>query len=189
MNKKLVFLFVILGLITIPLMADSCSHTNNADTQQTQQQNQNTNAADRLHKLHPYPPTTDSQELANQVEWYKRLQDPNKIAYIYLITRDGSVFAVYQIRAKCSSTNSQYSAPQTVVNGGAITGSSTFTPVVIDAPQPDGSYGQNEQAVFCFLNDSHRTMIEFSEQWQYIWSETPLNLTSAPTIVVIPNGK
>lgn len=189
-NKKfLALVFGILLAAALPLMADSCSQTNSSDQSQAQQQAQNNTANDKLHKAEPYPIMTDSQELHNQREWYLRLNDPHKVAYIYLITKNGSIFAEYQIIAKCSSTNSQYSAPDTVVNGGAIVGSSTYTPITVPAAQPDGSYGQNEQAVFCFLNDSKHTMIEFSESWDYLWSETQLNLTSAPVISVVPNGK
>ena len=184
-NKKLFAVVAfILCLVALPLMADSCNSTT-SDTQQ-QQQAQNSSANDRLHKANPYPVLTNSQELHNQVEWYKRLSDPHKIAYIYLMNTDGSVAFEYQIMAKCSSTNSQYSTPSEIHNYTSTGGGN----VVVPAPQPDGSYGQNEQAVFCFLNDAHQSMIEFSETWHYVWSEVPLNVHETPqTIVVIPNGK
>lgn len=157
-----------------------------AASQQAQQQDQNSSANDRLHKAEPYPVLTDSQELHNQREWYLRLNDPNKVAYLYLFSKNGSVVAEYQIIAKCSSTNSQYSTPSEINTDHSYQGNGVLA---VPAPQPDGSYGVNEQAVFCFLNDAKRTMIEFSEGWDYLWSEQPLNLTSAPSIMVIPNGK
>lgn len=192
-NKKfLAALVSIVLVVALSLIFASCSDTGGVNQSQAHQQQQNNTANDRLHKAEPYPVMTDSQELHNQREWYLRLNDPHKVAYIYLVTKNGSIFAEYQIIAKCSSTNSQYSAPATVVDGNAIIsngGSSTYNPQVVPAAQPDGSYGQNEQAVFCFLNDAKHTMIEFSESWDYLWSETQLNLTSAPVISVVPNGK
>lgn len=170
-------------VVAICLMAADCTSTPNS---QQQQQQQNSSANDRLHKQNPYPILTNSQELHNQTEWYKRLSDPNKIAYIYILNNDGSAAAIYQIRAKCSSTNSMYSTPSEIHNYSSADGGN----VVVPAPQPDGSYGQNEQAVFCFLNDAGQHMIEFSESFHYIWSEIPLDIHTTPqTIVVIPNGK
>lgn len=185
-NKKLLaFVAFVLFLVALPLMADSCSGTSTPDVQATQQAS-NTSANDRLHKANPMKPLNNSQELHNQVQWYERLSDPNKIAYIYIMNNDGSVAAVYQIRAKCSSTNSMYTTPSEVQAHTSADGGN----VVLPAPQPDGSYGQNEQAVFCFLNDAGQHMIEFSESWHYIWSEIPLDIHTTPqTIVVIPNGK
>lgn len=193
--KKIVVPVVFVFLVIVLSVAFSaCNDTSSGvNGSQAQQQQQNNSANDRLHKQNPYPVLNNSQELHNQVLWYERLADPNKIAYIYLMNTDGSVAFEYQIRAKCSSTNSQYSAPSTIVDGNAIVSngaSSTYNPQVVPAAQPDGSYGQNEQAVFCFLNDAHQSMIEFSETWHYVWSEIPLNVHETPqTIVVIPNGK
>lgn len=182
-GKKSALLALFVICLTTALMADSCD--SGPSSQQSQQQAQNSGANDRLHKAEPYPVLTDSQELHNQREWYLRLNDPNKVAYIYLFSQ-GKLVAEYQIIAKCSSTNSQYSTPSEINTDHSYQGNGVLA---VPAPQPDGSYGVNEQAVFCFLNDAKRTMIEFSEGWDYLWSEQPLNLTSAPSIMVIPNGK
>lgn len=182
-GKKVALLGLFVFLVTTALMADSCDGT--TTSQQQAQQQQNTSANDRLHKAEPYPVLNDSQELHNQREWYLRLNDPNKVAYVYLFSQ-GKLVAEYQIIAKCSSTNSQYSTPSEVHYDQGTAGGGN---IVVPAPQPDGSYGANENAVFCFLNDAHRTMIEFSEAWQYLWSETPLQLTTPPEIVIVPNGK
>lgn len=175
-------LFLVLG-------AADCGSSPAANQQATQQA-QNTNAANTQHAGVPYP-NAGTTELNNQKKWYETLSDPNKVAYIYLFSA-GKLVAVYQIIAKCSSTNSQFSSPDQVVNGDAIInpGTTSYTPISINAPQPDGSYGQNEAAVFCFLDNAQRSMIEFSETWQYLWSDVPLNIGSAPDVIqVIPNGK
>lgn len=177
--------FGVLVVMAIALMGADCTSTPMPDVQATQQA-QNTSANDRLHKANPMKPLNNSQELNNQVQWYTRLSDPNKIAYIYVFNNDGSLAYEYQIRAKCSSTNSMYTTPSEVQAHTSADGGN----VVIPAPQPDGSYGANEDAVFCFLNDAGRHMIEFSATWHWLWSEIPLNVEVTPrTIVVIPNGK
>lgn len=183
-KKWLAVVPAILFLVALPLMADSCDGSPSS-SEQNKETVQNQDAATKLHKAEPYPQMSDSQELHNQREWYLRLNDPNKVAYVYLISQ-GKVMAEYQIIAKCSSTNSQYSSPTQVEEHNSQYGGGN---VPLPAPQPDGSYGENEHAVFCFLNDAARTMIEFGESWQYIWSETPLHLSTPPEIVVVPNGK
>lgn len=171
------FVFLALG-------ADSCDGTTTSQQQVDQTNNNDQSAA--LHKAIPYPKLTWSNELQNQYDWYERLNKKNEVGYIYVIAYN-LVYGPYQTIGKCSSTESQYSAPMSIDTSHAYNGNGVVT---VPAAQPDGSYGQNEAAIFCFLNDSSRTMIEFnSAAMGWVWSEKPLvGLPTVPGSAVIPNG-
>lgn len=170
------FVFLALG-------AGACDFGSTPSQQQTDQ-NYNNDQAARLHQAVPPPHLTWSNELANQKEWYLRLNRKDEVGYIYVIAYN-LVFGPYQVIGKCSSTESQYSAPMSIDASHAYNGNGVVT---VPAAQPDGSYGQNEAAIFCFLNDPQRTMVEFNSQW--IWTEKPLvGLPTVPGSAVVPNGK
>lgn len=174
-----IFVFLAFG-------AAACDWGSTPNQQQTDQ-NYNNDQAARLHHAVPPPHLTWSNELANQKERYIRLNRKDEVGYIYVLTYT-LAYGPYQVIGKCSSTESQYSAPASVVNGGDIIQAGGSVPVVVPAAQPDGSYGQNENAIFCFLNDSQRSMVEFNGMW--IWTEKPLlGLPTVPGSALVLNGK
>lgn len=188
--KKTIVAILVLAALAIPLMADSCSGVNTQNSNDLQSQEQDQNAAHRaqLVKAQPYPQTSNSSELQNLRQYYLRTQDPKAVNYVYVITTAGQVIAEYQTIGKCTSTESVYSAPQSVVDGGSF--SSSNQPVTVPAPQPDGSYGQNGNGLICFINNAAQSMfILYQGSNTLLWSQIPLGLTTAPLIEVVPNGK
>lgn len=127
-----------------------------------------------------------SNEVANICERYRRLSDPNRVSYVYLVSNTGGFFGEYQVKGKCSSTDSQVTNPQTTKTDDQ--GASGASITTLDAQQLDGSYGQNEQAIYCYIDDKEQTMIEFNTQ--FIWVDSPLPVVMPPNVpVVVPNGK
>lgn len=184
-NKR-PWLFAIVALCALLLSVAACD-SGSPSSQQNQDQTNNNSAAVDLHKVVPYPKLTWSNELANQAERYKRLNAPNEIGYVYVIAYN-LIYGPYQVIGKCSSTESLYSSPASINTDNEYQGNGV---VAVPAPQPDGSYGQNESAIFCFLHDANKTMVEFGGGGTgWIWTEKPLvGLPTVPGSAVVPDGK
>ena len=190
-KRTLLFIGLVLGTVLLGLAAcDSGSPASTPNAQDVQQSEQDINAAQRakLAKAEPYPQVNDSSELANLRQYYLRTADPNAVNYVYILSPYGQVIAEYQTVGKCTSTESVYSVPQSVVTND--TGTNGIASVTVPAPQPDGSYGQNGNGLICFINDAKRSMfILYQGSNTLLWSQEPLGLTTQPVIQIVPNGK
>jgi len=106
-----------------------------------------------------FKPLVASEEMHNLLMRIQRQNDPNHISYVYFFI-NGIPYPVkhYVIRGKCSSTDSQAVNPDQPINdsNGNPNGGT------ISASQLDGSFGTNEQGIFCFVNDAARTMVTWS---------------------------
>lgn len=184
-NKR-PWLFAIVALCALLLSVAACD-SGSPSSQQEQDQSNNASAAQNLHKVIPYPKLTWSNELWNQSERYKRLNAPDEVGYVYVIAYN-LIYGPYQVIGKCSSTESQYSAPTTIDTSNYTAGDGE---ALVPAAQPDGSYGQSENAIFCFLHDANKTMVEFGGGGTgWIWTEKPLvGLPTVPGSAVVPDGK
>ena len=132
--------------------------------------------------------TAQSSELHNLCKRMQLLDDPNRVSYLYLTAANGAIFAEYQIIGKCSSTMSNV-IPDEVkqVDTG---GTNSVSSVMVPNKQLDGSYGQNEPAVFCYLDNKEQSLVEFNYYVVgFIWSSTRLTLTTPPAIVQVFDGK
>jgi hypothetical protein len=118
----------------------------------------------------PAPTMTYSLERQNQIERAKRINDPNKIGYVYELSVDGKVINYYVIKGKVSSTNSYLVPDEVVVYSGGAT---------VQAPDIDGSYGDNQNAIYFF--DTDGSMHEWKGLYEY--SESPLKITTALTLI------
>lgn len=140
--------------------------------------------AQKLTNAQPYPLSqmTNSAERANLRERLLRMNDPNKLGFIYEMTQNGQVIAEYPIKGKVTSTASQL----TNTNLPVYTGSSGIA--TVDSMSDDGSYGPSEggtNGVFFFTTSG--VLVEWNGIWQY--SDSPLQLTSKPLITVDANAK
>lgn len=124
----------------------------------------------------PVPILKDSLERRNLVRRYILLSDPNKIGYVYILSRSGSPLGFYTIRGKVSSTSSQLTNPQQIACAGSGDRRACGT---IDQAEPDGSYGTNGDGIFFFTTEG--AYVE--TQADYIFSDQPLNV-DAPQLIV-----
>lgn len=155
----------------------------NTDVAQQQLDLQGTTGAytKQLTTAEPYPVAAmqDSAERANLRARLIRLNDPNRIGYVYALSSTGQVMAFWTIRGKVSSTGSQLSNTQNVLGYGGSWGAP-----VVDSMGDDGSYGPEEcqsQGIFFFTADTD-SLVEWCGPWMY--SDSPLKLTTAPIITV-----
>jgi hypothetical protein len=157
-----------------------------APDSQTQGQAITEQYASKLTTARPYPlgAMTDSAERANLTERLLRMNNPNKIGYVYEFTQNGQVIQHFTIKGKVSSTASQLTNTQNIVD----MCSSGYCPVAVDSMGDDGSYGPEEggdNGIFFFTTAG--VMVEWNGTWLY--ADAALDVTSAPLITMSGDAK
>src|SRR6266513_1205464 len=174
------------SLIVVGLVAAACTDQGGSNSQ-SQGQAVTEQYATKLSTAEPYPLSAmnDSSERKNLAERLVRLNDPNKIGYLYGLSSTGQVMAFWTIKGKPSSTGSQLTPTQQNRQGDCQGGCTN----VVESMGDDGSFGPEEcsaSGIFAFTADAN-ALIEWCGPWFY--SDAPLKLTTAPLIVVDPNAK
>jgi len=153
----------------------ACSDTPKS-TAQKEGQAQTEQAFQQQSAAVPYPvdKLKDSLERRNLRERLLRQNDPNKIGYVYILSF-GRFIGYYTIKGKVSSTQSQMTTDQLVVQADFGEG---WESQVVSAPGDDGSYGPNEDGVFFFTTEG--AMVQVSTE--YIYSDQPLAVNNVPEL-------
>jgi hypothetical protein len=161
------------ALLAVALTAGGCQ-----DSPQATREEMTYNAQNQERLVHAVPPPvlTDSQERRNLVKRYQTWNHPNKLSWIALISY-GKVMATYTVKGKVSYVSSQLTCPQQIV------WYNTSTSHAVESPEPDGSYGNNGDAIFFFTVDGAY------REWKgdYLVSDQPFQLTTPPQIVATVN--
>ena len=131
----------------------------------------------RLATAQPPPQIAVSLERKNLIERLKRLNTENKIGYVYLMSKAGSVMAFYTISGKVSSLNSLLTTPEQVVLD--CSGPGGCGRYNLPSPDFDGSYGKNPEGIFFFTTSG--ALVEWSGD--YMFSDQPLKMSTAPVLV------
>jgi hypothetical protein len=135
----------------------------------------------KLTNARPYPlgQMNDSAERANLTERLLRMNNPNKIGYVYEVTQNGQIVQHFTIKGKVSSTASQLTNTQNIVD----MCSGTYCPVAVDSMGDDGSYGPEEggdNGIFFFTTSG--VLVEWNGI--FLYSDAPLELTTPPLITM-----
>jgi hypothetical protein len=151
--------------------SDGCNDVKTGQSTKVEMEQTETNQQ-RLATAQPPPQIAVSLERKNLIERLKRLNTENKIGYVYLMSKSGSVMAFYTISGKVSSLNSLLTTPEQVsrVNGYSFT---------LPSPDFDGSYGKNPEGIFFFTTSG--ALVEWSGD--YMFSDQPLKMSTAPVLV------
>jgi hypothetical protein len=123
-----------------------------------------------------------SQEIINLCDRAKRINVQNMQSCITLFAKNGAVVGFFPVKGKVSSLNS-YLLPSWQAQWDHYDGTGS---AVTDAPDIDGAYGQNADAIFFFTADTNAYI-----EWQgdYFWSDQCLTPTSSPLLVRNVAGK
>jgi hypothetical protein len=162
--KKIVAGIAALGLV---LGLSACS--DNSSNAQTQGQALTEQAFEQQSKAVPYPASElrSSLERTNLKERLIRTNKPTAQGFVYLMSF-GKVIGYYTVKGKVSSTQSQMTTDQLIVND--CIGCSTRS--VVNAPGDDGSYGANEPGIFFFTTEGQMVTTNLD----YIWSDNPISI-------------
>lgn len=131
----------------------------------------------------PAPQLDTSQERINIKRRLERFNVENKISYIYLVSY-GKVMAFYTVKGKISSVNSYMTPMERLVDNKGepcskwISGSSVPC-YTVEAPDLDGSYGSNGDAIFFFTTED----IYVEWRGEYMLADQPLKLSTQPELV------
>jgi hypothetical protein len=101
------------------------------------------------------PRVTKSLERENIKRRIEFINQPDKIGYVYLLSENGQLIKEVQVLGKVTSLNS-YLTPMEEVKVIRHDGDSSRymeTPVTVQAPDLDGSYGENQNGIFWFTPD------------------------------------
>lgn len=127
----------------------------------------------RLETTQPAPKLSYSLERQNQIDRTKIINDKNRLGYLYLLSDDGKVVDFVVIKGKVSSTKSYLVPDETLANA------NISDSAVIQAPDIDGSYGENQEAIYFFEADGQ--MGEWNGKYRY--STKPLKITTSVVLV------
>ena len=166
MKKNIVCLLIVLSLI---LMLVGCD-----DTPMDKEYKMNMEQIDKFQQTQPVPQINYSSTRAGVIKRIERWSDPNKISYIYLVSY-GRVMAFYTVKGSVESKRSYLSPvlrPLSGYNG---------TYPVVDAPDVDGTYGDNKDSVFFFNSDD--VYVEWSGD--YLWVDQPLQFATQPELIYV----
>lgn len=139
---------VLAGFAALALTAAGCTSTGPAaDTPQGKADALRDQTSKQQEAAVPYP----ADKLRNPLDrknLHDRLisnNDPNKISYVYLISMTGEPYAYFVMKGKLTSTESTMLPTDAVIDA---CNSTEYCPTVVQGGGDDGTYGQNEQAVF-----------------------------------------
>lgn len=129
----------------------------------------------------PIPKLQNSLERENVKKRAELFNTPDKISYIYLVNY-GKVMAFYTVKGKVSSLQS-YMVPtdKLVREGGGVCdwGSPVGSCYTVQAPDIDGTYGDNVEGIFFFTTEG--AYVEW--HGDYMMSDQPLRLSTQPELV------
>lgn len=129
----------------------------------------------------PIPQISTSQERINVAKRAELFNSEDKISYIYLVNY-GKVMAFYSVKGKVSSLQSYMAPMQKIIRADGSSCSEYGSPsscFTVDAPDIDGTYGENVDGIFFFTTEG--AYVEW--RGDYMMSDQPLKLTTQPELV------
>lgn len=129
----------------------------------------------------PIPQLTNSLERENVSKRAQIFNTPNKISYIYLVSF-GKVMSFFTVKGKVSSLQSYMVPTDRLVKEGGGTcdwSSATGSCYVVEAPDIDGTYGNNISGIFFFTTEG--AYVEW--KGDYMMSDQPLKLSTQPELI------
>ncbi len=127
------------------------------------------------------PQVTRSLERENVKRRIEFINQPDRIGYLYLLSDAGQLIKEVQVLGKVSSLNS-YLTPMEDIQIIGHRGDSSYhmeTPIVTQAADLDGTYGENAKGIFWFTPDG------VYQEWSglYFYSGERMTFTTQPLLV------
>lgn len=174
-NWKMGVIAVIVGAVVMTTAASCGTDNGNSTAQQNKQNNIAAGTAQKFDQAVPYPYEgsafpTDPLERKNLSQRLQMQNSAGATTYVYMMTFSGQVYGYYVARGKVSSTGSQMTSTQVMVDCG---NNSASCP--IDAIGDDGSYGPEEGGQFgIFFITTTGNLIETDQP--FISSTQPIKI-------------
>lgn len=184
--------YIITALIVVLAGVGLAACETGTSTYQTESKQLQDNQT-KLTQAVPIPQLQTSQERLNISRRAQLFDNENKISYIYLLSY-GKVMAFYTVKGKVSSLRSYMTPQEQLVNQygvPCVAATQQDTPNclsnanLVQAPDVDGSYGDNVNGVFFFTAEG--AYVEW--KGDYMMSDQPLQLSTPPELVRNITGK
>lgn len=171
---------IIAGLLSTTLLLAGCESSLSSNSVQSKQLEEN---QQKLVNAVPVPQVDGSADRKNIAKRAKTFANENKISYVYLVSY-GKVMSFHTIRGKVVSIKSYMTPQEQIVTSRGVpcsdpTVNGCTTGYIVQAPDIDGTYGDNADAVFFFTTDG--AYVEW--KGEYMVSDQPLKLTTQPELV------
>ena len=123
----------------------------------------------------PYPAAELKNPLdrKNLAERLRRNNDPNHISYLYQLSNTGQPVGYFVLKGKLTSTESSLLPTDSIIDACGQT--TEYCPTVVQGVGDDGTYGQNENAVFGFTAEGIMVTLR-SENWTQTDAPLALNV-------------
>lgn len=128
------------------------------------------------------PVVTKSLERENLKRRIEFINQPDRIGYLYLLTENGQLIREVQVLGKVSSLNSYLTPMEEIKKIDADLGEWNGEYVItVQAPDLDGSYGENQNGIFWFTPDG------IYQEWNglYQYSSERLSFAIKPLLIEI----
>ncbi|MGS2645939.1 hypothetical protein [Streptosporangium sp. G12] len=135
------------------------------------------NQQKKYEKAVPFPAGDLNSPLdrANLSEYLKRSNNPSRVSYVYLLSKDAKVISYYTVKGKVTSVSSQLLPQDDIID--ACGASACYQ--VVDSAGDDGTYGGNEPGIFFFTTDG--TLITWTGD--YLQSDRPQDVKTPVSLV------
>lgn len=129
------------------------------------------------------PKISRSLERENIKRRVEFINQPDRIGYLYLLSENGQLIKEVQVLGKVSSLNS-YLTPMEdiqIIKHLGDSSSRMETPVVTQASDLDGTYGENSDGIFWFTPDG------VYQEWcgLYFYSSERMTFTTQPLLMEV----
>lgn len=186
MRKRTIFSLVTL-LVIILFVITGCDSESYEPSTYEQSAKANEQAIENLIRNDSLPRITKSLERENIKRRVEFINQPDRIGYLYLLSENGQLIKEVQVLGKVSSLNS-YLTPMEdihVIKHMGDSSSRMETPVVTQAADLDGTYGENAQGIFWFTPDG------VYQEWSglYFYSSERMSFTTKPLLIETTDGK
>jgi len=131
-----------------------------------------------LRDAQPEPKLKDSLERANLAKYLRYWNNPDRLSYIYLFSRSGTVIDHYVIKGKVTYCRSKLTTRDQIIY---TKYRGTPFASAIESPGLDGSYGPSEDAIFFFTTENPDVPIVW--RGDYLVSGVPMNISTKPVLV------
>jgi hypothetical protein len=176
---------VLIAMLTITILTGcdevfSASAAQQKSTYEMQSSKNEANARE-IASRNGMPTLTRSLDYENVKRRAVYLNQGNNIGYLYLLTENGQLVRESQVLGKVTSLNT-FITPMEEVKIIKHAGDASMrmeTPVVISAPDVDGTYGENVTGIFWFTPEGAY------QEWngKYIFSSERLTFQSIPILI------
>lgn len=133
-----------------------------------------------------------TDEMTNDSKRDLTLNDPNRVGYVYIMSGYGQLIANYTILGKVSSTTSQLTESQDIVDDnncvtGVVDGGGSNAGYtkgacsdIVDSLGDDGTYGGEEPGIFFYTTSG--VLVEWGSSVIWGYGDAPMGLTSKPVL-------